>query len=241
MNEPDHRDLIEEAEPLAPGLIHEIRHPLMGILAGLELLARRIPSVSGTQEWQLLNEQAARIDELLRTYQDLFAGGPVQRIPFSVDETVRRAVSLLSPRIRKLGASFSLEAAAAPAVAVGAAPLLVHAVTNLLANALDAVEECGTPGGRVQVRVLPAPGRVQVRVSDEGTGIPDAVRPHLFQPRFTTKPQGKGTGLGLHLARTAMERSGGELHLVDAEDPSRASWARTEFAISLPSAGGAQR
>ena len=66
---------------------------LMGILAGLELLARRIPAVSSTQEWQLLNEQAARIDELLRTYQDLFAGGPVERLPFPVDQTVRRAVS----------------------------------------------------------------------------------------------------------------------------------------------------
>jgi signal transduction histidine kinase len=238
MNEPHDRELTEEAEPLAPGLIHEMRHPLMGILAGLELLARRIPSVSGTQEWQLLNEQAARMDELLRTYQELFAGGPVERIAFAVDETVRRAVSLLSPRIRKLGARFSLDAD--PAVALGTPPLLVHAVTNLLVNALDAVDERGA-AGRVQVRVLAVPARVQVRVSDEGTGISDAIRPHLFRPRFTTKPQGKGTGLGLHLARTAMERSGGDLQLVEATDPARASWARTEFAISLPSAGGAQR
>ena len=240
MKEPDHRELIEEAEPLAPGLIHEMRHPLMGILAGLELLARRIPSVAGTQEWQLLNEQAARMDELLRTYQELFAGGPVERIAFAVDETVRRAVSLLSPRIRKLGARFSLEAGDAPALALGTPPLLVHAVTNLLVNALDAIEERATPG-RVQVRVVAGPTRVQVRVSDEGTGIAEAIRPHLFQPRFTTKPQGKGTGLGLHLARTAMERSGGDLHLVEPSDPSRASWARTEFAISLPSARGVPR
>src|SRR5262249_28028970 len=153
MTEPDRRELLEEAEPLAPGLIHEMRHPLMGLLAGLELLARRIPAVSGTQEWQLLNEQAARMDELLRTYHDLVAGGRVQKIPFAVDETVRRAVSLLSPRIRKLGARFSLEAGTGSAIALGAPPLLVHAVTNLVVNALDAVEERGAPG-RVQVRVL---------------------------------------------------------------------------------------
>src|SRR5437016_12246191 len=122
MKEAQHQELMEEAEPLAPGLIHEIRHPLMGILAGLELLARRIPAVSGTQEWQLLNAQAARMDELLRTYHELFAGGPVQRVPFAVDETVRRAVSLLRPLIRKLGARFSLEAGPGPAVALGAAP-----------------------------------------------------------------------------------------------------------------------
>jgi len=240
MTEPNPRELMEEAEPLAPGLIHELRHPLMGLLAGLELLARRIPAVSGTQEWQLLNAQAARMDELLRTYQDLFAGGPVQRGPFAVDETVRRAVALLSPRVRKLGERFSLESGPGPVVAMGAAPLLAHAVTNLLVNALDAVEEAGGPA-RLQVRVLRAASIVQVRVSDEGTGIAPDVRPLIFQPRFTTKPAGKGTGLGLHLARTAMERAGGRLQLVEAGDPERAAWARTEFGISLPAAGGAER
>ena len=189
--------------------------------------------MGGTQEWQLLNGQAARMEELLRTYQDLFAGGPVQRAPFAVDETIRRAVALLSPRIRKLGDRFSVESCPGPVLAVGAAPLLVHAVTNLLVNALDAVEERGGPA-RLQVRVLCAPRLVQVRVSDEGIGIPDDVQPLIFQPRFTTKPAGKGTGLGLHLARTAMERAGGELRLVDAADPDRASWARTSLASPFP-------
>jgi len=235
MGSAEDKELIEEAEALAPGLIHEMRHPLMGILGGLEMLARRIPAVSGTQEWSLLSEQAARMEELLRTYQELFAGGPLQRAPFSVDQTVRRAISLLSPRIRKLGPRFSLEAA--PALATGVAPLLLHAVTNLLVNALDAVDEKGGEA-RVQIRVVSGPAEVQVRVSDEGSGIAESARPFLFQPRFTTKPKGKGTGLGLHIARTAMERSGGELRLVDAGDPQRASWARTEFAISLPAAGG---
>jgi signal transduction histidine kinase len=240
MTDPNPRELMEEAEPLAPGLIHELRHPLMGLLAGLELLARRIPAVGGTQEWQLLNQQAARMEELLRTYQDLFSGGPVLHAPFAVDETVRRAVALLSPRIRKLGERFSLDSCKGPVLALGTAPLLVHAVTNLLVNALDAVEERGD-GARLQVRVLRAPRLVQVRVSDEGPGIPAEVRPHIFRPRFTTKPPGKGTGLGLHLARTAMERAGGELRLVESGDPDRAAWARTEFGISLPAAGGAER
>ena len=234
------QQLIEEAKTLAPGLIHEMRHPLMGIIAGLELLARRIPAVAGVQEWQLLQQQAGRMEELLRTYQDLFAGASVQRAPFPVDETVRRAVSLLNPRIRKLGSRFTLESAPGPVVAVGTPPLLVHAVTNLLVNALDAVDERGGPG-RVQIRVLPVEARVQVRVSDEGTGIAEEIRPFIFRPRFTTKPPTKGTGLGLHLTRAAMERAGGEVHLVDTDDPQRTSWARTEFALSLPAPGGAGR
>jgi signal transduction histidine kinase len=240
MDEQGRKELLEEAEPLAPGLIHEMRHPLMGILGGLELLARRIPAVAGLQEWQMLQQQAARMEELLRTYQELFAGTDVQRAPFAVDETVRRAVSLLGPRIRKLGPRFSMESAPGPVLAVGTPPLLVHAVTNLLVNAMDAVEERGG-AGRVQIRVLPERERVQVRVSDEGVGIAEEIRPLIFRPRFTTKPPAKGTGLGLHLTRAAMQRAGGEVHLVDANDPQRASWARTEFALWLPAGEGAQR
>jgi signal transduction histidine kinase len=237
MSESKPDELMEEAELLAPGLIHELRHPLMGMLGGLELLARRIPAVCSTQEWQMLNEQATRMDELLRTYQDLFAGAAVKPAPFAVDETVRRAVSLLNPRIRRLGQRFSLQASPGPVMALGAPPLLVHAVTNLMVNALDAVEERGGEA-RLQVRVLHAPRLVQVRVSDEGNGIAEEIRPLIFRPRFTTKAEGRGTGLGLHLARTAMERAGGQLRLVEASDPQRTSWARTEFVISLPAAGG---
>jgi signal transduction histidine kinase len=107
-------------------------------------------------------------------------------------------------------------------------------------NALDSVDERGGPC-RIQIRVLPDRERVQVRVSDEGVGIAEEIRPLIFRPRFTTKPPSKGTGLGLHLTRAAMERAGGDVRLVDADDPQRASWARTEFALSLPAAGGAPR
>jgi signal transduction histidine kinase len=85
------------------------------------------------------------------------------------------------------------------------------------------------------VRLLQGPG--EIRISDEGAGIPEAVAQHIFQPRFTTKPQGKGTGLGLHIAREAMQRSGGDVRLVEIGDARRLPWARTEFAITLGRAG----
>lgn len=237
MDDVDPRQVIEEAEHLAPGLIHEMRQPLMGILGALEMVARRMPDVAASAEWRLLAEQAARLEELFRTFQTLFSGAPMASAPFAVDETVRRAVSLLGPRLRKLGDRFHLDAVQGPVLGLGAPPALVHAVTNLLVNALDAVEG-QAPDARVQVRVLSGGNLVEVRISDEGSGIPAEIRSQLFVPRFTTKPQGRGTGLGLHLARAAMRRSGGGVRLVEDSDPSRASWARTEFAIELPIAPG---
>jgi len=240
MDDREGREKASEVEPLTPGLLHEMRHPLMGVLAGLELVARRMPAVTALHEWQIALEQAKRLDELFRTYRDLFAGAPPKPEPFAVDETVKRVVSLLSLRLRKLGDRFSLDAGAAPVRAMGGAPALVHALTNLIANALDALEEKGGTG-RLQVRIVRANGRVEVRVSDEGGGIPPEVRTRLFHPRFTTKPKEKGTGLGLYLARTVIERAGGAVRLVEDGDPFRSPWARTEFCIELPACAKAAR
>ncbi len=69
--------------------------------------------------------------------------------------------------------------------------------TNLLDNAIDAAP----PGSKVQVRTWVENGLVCVGVADEGPGIPPEMREHIFQPFFTTKPPGVGTGLGLEIAR----------------------------------------
>jgi two-component system cell cycle sensor histidine kinase/response regulator CckA len=85
-------------------------------------------------------------------------------------------------------------------------------LTNLVVNAADAIEETGMPAGRIRVRleavVLPASKRALpadvpagsyacIAVEDNGGGIDPARLPHIFDPYFTTKPQGRGTGLGL--------------------------------------------
>jgi signal transduction histidine kinase len=83
--------------------------------------------------------------------------------------------------------------------------------------------------------VLPVrAGGVEVRVSDEGVGIPEENRGRIFEPRFTTKPVRRGSGLGLHVARRLMSRYGGEVFLVNEEDPARLPWAVTEFCIAVP-------
>lgn len=74
------------------------------------------------------------------------------------------------------------------------------------------------------------PGEVAVRVRDNGTGIPEAVRIHIFEPFFATKPPGQGTGLGLSLSHDIIvQQHGGEIAV--ATEPG--AW--TEFTITLPS------
>jgi signal transduction histidine kinase len=228
--------LVLDAELLAPALLHELRQPLTGLDAAATLLERAVgPLLAGREEWQLLRQQLARLAEVMTGYDELFHAGEGREATFEVGPAVSRAVQLLAHRVRPLARRFALVPAEAPLHGFGSPAALVHAATNVLGNALDAVEVAGRDA-RVEVRVLAGDGGdgAQVRVSDEGAGIPAEVRPRLFEPRFSTKPPERGSGLGLHLSRRLMARFGGEVFLVDEADPRRLPWAVTEFCIRLP-------
>src|SRR5204862_4208395 len=127
---------------------------------------------------------------------------------FVVDDVVDQAVELLAFRLRRLGKRFDGPQERRSSVGWGAPSAALHAVVNVLVNAVDAAEDAGE-SARVQLRIVGGQDNVEVRVSDEGHGVPPEVRPRLFEPRFTTKEPGKGTGLGLHIARTMMRSCGG--------------------------------
>lgn len=94
---------------------------------------------------------------------------------------------------------------------------------NLIDNAYDAV----APNGRVTVTAAKEMGRVVVRVTDDGPGIPAEIAGRIFDPFFTTKGVGKGTGLGLDIVRRLLQRHDGEISVESAP-------GRTEFQVRLP-------
>jgi len=224
-----------DADLVAPSLLHELKQPLMGADASIQLLERALgATLRREEEWSILRAQLERLGEIVLEYEALLRPGLGEPLAFAVGPVVSRAVALLAHRVRPLERRFAVLRAEGDRVGFGAPGALVHAATNVLANALDAIEAAGG-APRVQVRVLPAAaGGVDVRVSDEGTGIAPEARGKLFEPRFTTKAPGRGSGLGLHLARRLMARQGGDVFLVPDGDPNRLPWAVTEFCIAIP-------
>ena len=218
----------EEASLLMPSLLHELRQPVMGLRACISLLQRRAGLADST-EWQLLAGQLSRLEEMLASYRDLVHAEPLRIHAFAVEPVLRRALSLAAYRTRPLGDR--LVVAALPGLRARGSPnALLHALSNLILNAVDALEG---HQGRLAARLVLDGAEEQLRISDEGAGIPDAARARLFEPRFTTKPPGKGTGLGLHIARRMVEASGGRVFLADETDPLRLPWAKTEFVAAL--------
>ena len=102
--------------------------------------------------------------------------------------------------------------------------------TNLLDNAIDAVEG----EGHVGVRAAREGDRVLVEISDDGPGIPEGIRERIFEPFFTTKEVGKGTGLGLDISyRVVVEKLGGDIRV--SSEP-----GETRFEVRLPVSPGAK-
>jgi C4-dicarboxylate-specific signal transduction histidine kinase len=222
---------VVDARLLAPSLLHELRQPLTGADAAVVLLERELGgALIAREEWRLLRQQLSRLAEVMSGFDELLHAGAGEGVTFEVGPVVSRAVDLLAHRVRPLGRRFALASGDAALRGHGAPAALVHATTNVLGNALDAVEAAAS-GARIAVRVLAAGRGVEVRISDEGTGIPEAVRERLFEPRVTSKPPERGSGLGLHLSRQLMAHFGGGIQLVAAQDPARLPWAVTEFSI----------
>ncbi|HET7685619.1 MAG TPA: HAMP domain-containing sensor histidine kinase, partial [Candidatus Limnocylindria bacterium] len=95
--------------------------------------------------------------------------------------------------------------------------------TNIIDNAIDAMDGRGT----LDIGLEADGNAVRVSICDDGPGIPPDLLPRLFEPFLTTKPQGVGTGLGLHIAHQVVARHGGRLEVTSHP-------GRTCFAVTLP-------
>jgi signal transduction histidine kinase len=99
-------------------------------------------------------------------------------------------------------------------------------ILNLINNAFQAVNGLENP--KVMVVTKPTENGIQITVSDNGPGIPEAIKDKIFQPFFTTKPTGQGTGLGLSLSYDIVKAHGGSIKIESNENEG------ATFTIELP-------
>ena len=145
--------------------------------------------------------------------------------PVNLARGLADTMTLLRPKARHKSVSLDLQVADNLPQVVAVGGELNQVWANLLENAIDAVSE----GGSVRLSAGSDGKSVEVRVVDDGPGIPEAIRARLFEPFFTTKPVGEGTGLGLAISRHLVRQHFGELD-VDSRP------GRTEFVVTLPAA-----
>jgi signal transduction histidine kinase/ActR/RegA family two-component response regulator len=200
---------------LSAGVAHEINNPLSAILGNLQFLKRTLLRRQGFQEVSgAVDDSLVAIERIKRIVRRLLDasraaahGEPTSgacRVSLAVGNAVRVAESTRGPRTKlELDVPDEL-------CAHGDRYTLEQVLTNLLVNAYQAVPE-SRESGRVRVSATKRGERVRITVSDDGEGMSDETRARLFEPFYTTKPLGKGTGLGLAVSAGLVQAMRGTL------------------------------
>ena len=162
-------------------------------------------------------EGSDRIRRIVRELRIFARADSGRRDRLRVGMRIASTVEQLGDRLGRGGIAVDLSDDAAAEVRADT-DLLDQVWTNLLTNAIDAVAGVAEPRIRVSIRAASVDQpSVEVRIEDNGCGIPEAVLGRVFEPFFTTKPLGEGTGLGLSIAFGAVEAHEGTLELVSRE------------------------
>jgi C4-dicarboxylate-specific signal transduction histidine kinase len=222
---------------VASGIAHEINNPLGIILNRIECMeadASRSPMPAQVRR-DLLAVQA-QAERILRVTRSIltFSRGTVSTLkPVDINCVVRSCVAIASERVSALSMRLESSTASSLPPVMGDRDRLETVVLNLINNGIDAVSPLGA-GGIVSVQTQPTqmdggPG-VQITVSDNGPGIPGEIIGRVFDPFFSTKSVGQGTGLGLFLTYGIVSDHRGRIEVKNGE-------TGAQFVVSLPTVG----
>jgi len=232
-----HRNAARSVTAMAAMLAHEVKNPLSGIRGAAQLLEEN--AAPGDRELtRLICDEADRIVALVDRMEIFSDRRPLERGPINIHEVLDRVRLLAQNGFARHVHFVDAYDPSLPPV-LGNRDALIQAFLNLVKNAAEAVPG---QGGEIQITTafrhgvrLALPSSeirqhlpLMVTITDNGEGIPEDLRPHLFDPFVSTKRN--GTGLGLALVAKVIEDHGG---VIEFESQPR----RTVFRVFLPLAG----
>ena len=220
-------------EDLSASIAHEIRNPVTAAKSLVQQMGEDPVSDDNIQFARVALEELDRVERSISHLLKYARDEEFRFEPVLLMEIIDSAVASMSDRIETLGVELDVEASG-PCAMRGDNEKLRRVVVNLLRNALDALEEAGTKTPCVVIMAGEnlAATEVWMRLRDNGPGMNPEVRRRIFDPFYTSKPD--GTGLGLALSKKVVESHGGSLE-VQADTGSGA-----EFLLTFPKAHGAQ-
>ncbi|MBI4912599.1 MAG: HAMP domain-containing protein [Acidobacteria bacterium] len=203
------------AGQLTAAFAHEVGTPLNLVNGHLQLLLGQPEIQDRTRErLEVIAAQIKRVGDIVRRLLDMTRRPQLNQEPVALPQLVEDLERLWSPTLAAHRVTFALEAPRGVELNVDRKQM-EQLFINLVNNAVDAMPD----GGSIRLRVRPdrdAPEgqtRWGFELEDTGAGISPENLPKIFKPMFTTKPEGKGTGLGLPICREIIRNHGGEIRM----------------------------
>jgi signal transduction histidine kinase len=217
---------MSELGRLSSGIYHEINNPLHNLLNALKMLRQSEPSLSEKNR-EILDvgiRETARLRELSGNLRRFYRPLPSRIETVDVNGLMAFSLKLLKISFKTRNIRVNERFAPAPLEVRADRDKLQQVFLNLLLNAADT----GFESGEVTVETKSLPGAVEIRVADNGPGIPPEAREKVFDEFYTTKGD-RGSGLGLYVSREIVSSLEGEIEIRDVPDVSGAC-----FVVRLP-------
>jgi C4-dicarboxylate-specific signal transduction histidine kinase len=213
MSDPLHVNCMATVEEMSASIAHELNQPLPGIVstanAGIHWLDAATPDIGRAKSaFKQIVEAGHHASDVIASVRALFKRGSEERDHLNVNELIHNAISLERPDIERQGVSLKVELNERLPNAFGNRVQLLQVILNLIRNAIEAMDSA--PARSLRIKSEPDPsGDGLVSVEDSGVGIDQQNLEHIFDPLFTTKPQ--GLGIGLSICRSIIEGHDGRL------------------------------
>ncbi|MBY0316084.1 MAG: PAS domain-containing protein [Bdellovibrionales bacterium] len=213
----NHRERLAQIGELAAGVGHEINNPLAvisGYVQQIRILhqQRGLLDESSMAKFHKINIALKRITSIINGLRGLARVDAVEPHPFNVIDAIDQCISLMRDVYAKYSINLVVEYDEPEIWINGDMGKFQQCILNLVTNAKDAVLSSLIKNISISVSIKDK--HVYISVKDSGTGISEDIREKIFNPFFTTKPVGQGTGMGLSLTMSLVKEMSGELSVV---------------------------
>jgi len=215
---------VAELGTLASGMAHEIGTPMNVILGRAEYLMDRVTEEPIKRGLRTIITQVERITKVMNQLLSFARRKAPQRVPLDLRKVIEDGMEMFQERLARNQIRINMEMAEPCPMVLADADQMSQVLLNLVMNALHAMPE----GGTLHVGLEPEQPMVKLTIGDTGHGIPPEAIGNIYDPFFTTKEFGKGTGLGLTVVKGIIEEHQGSI-VVESEEGKG-----TRFTVLLP-------
>ncbi len=206
--------ILRERQALMGEMINNIAHQWRQPLNTLGLIIQQLPLFYGSDRFnrQFLDENAAKAMMLIQHMSETIDGfknffrADKETVAFSVNQVIAHTLSLIEDGFREQMINISFCPEGDPTL-TGYPNEYAQVVLNILMNARDALVERNVVDARISLRAFTEEGKSVVTIGDNAGGIAEEIMDRLFDPYFTTKEPDKGTGIGLFMSKTIIEKN----------------------------------
>lgn len=220
------REIMHQSEKLSAlgellaGVSHELNNPLSVLVGQAMMLKDTAPDEKTAQRADRIEKAADRCARIVKTFLSMARHETRTFVPVDLHDALESALEVTGYSLRTAGIEVVRRFGTDLPAVLADADQLVQVFTNLILNAEQAMQDVDHARKlRVMTSYRAASDQVVVKIKDSGPGIPDDIRSRIFEPLYTTKQTGSGTGLGLALCHRIIEAHGGMIEVESVKGP----------------------